>query len=227
MEAPLESEGMRIPVQFTEPESTLMPMNVVESMIVQELRQIRKTTRHKECRICLESEEETSKIITPCRCTGSIEYAHEHCMVEWIKRRLSIDSKKKASCEVCSTDFRFKAANSRHFDCDELSKHYQKQRKELLIFFLVYGSFFLLFFVLTALVIVATEDSTFFMHSFVSQSAGVTICVSVLVIFGLALLVVGVLFVSEYLVREEVVISRVLNFEELKQARNYKIYFRK
>lgn len=31
----------------------------------------------KECRICLEGQENGNRLITPCFCTGSVEFAHE------------------------------------------------------------------------------------------------------------------------------------------------------
>lgn len=52
--------------------------------------------------------------------------------------------------------------------------------------------------------------------------------VSILVIYSVALLVVTILFISEYLVREDVVISQVFKYVEPKNfIKNYKIYFKR
>ena len=61
-----------------------------------------------------------------------------------------------------------------------------------------------------------------------TSGGGSTIIISVLVIYSLALLVVGILFVSEYVVREDVVVAEVNRYVEPKSFINsYKIYFRR
>ena len=37
------------------------------------------------CRICYESSE---KLISICGCTGTIQYVHEECILNWITRKL-------------------------------------------------------------------------------------------------------------------------------------------
>ena len=56
----------------------------------------------KVCRICIESESE-SKMITPCRCTGSVKFVHESCLKSWIISQGGNLFQKK--CELCNTDF--------------------------------------------------------------------------------------------------------------------------
>lgn len=60
----------------------------MERSLVNNLKSMRKVAKHKECRICLEDNEEQSKLVLPCKCTGSMESAHQHCLIEWIKRRV-------------------------------------------------------------------------------------------------------------------------------------------
>lgn len=49
------------------------------------------------CRICLERDENESKLLRACNCTGSQELVHYHCLKAWIE---SSNSKK---CSVCKT----------------------------------------------------------------------------------------------------------------------------
>ena len=167
-------------------------------------------------------------MVIPCRCTGSIEYAHEHCMKEWVKRRVEQEPKKKASCEVCSTPFVYRTANRRHFDCNQLHRHYQKDKKAVLTTFLVYILFWVAWIGIMALVAASKSVQDMPLSALVGQSAGMTIMASVLAIYALGMLVVTVLLISEYFVREDVVISRVCNyFEPKNNPRNMRIYFKR
>uniref|UniRef100_A0A7S2T0G4 RING-type E3 ubiquitin transferase n=1 Tax=Chloropicon primus TaxID=1764295 RepID=A0A7S2T0G4_9CHLO len=63
----------------------------------------------KVCRICRTSEEEEEEdggkrrpLFYPCRCSGSIKYVHEECLVQWLKHS------KRKKCEVCGTEYSFK-----------------------------------------------------------------------------------------------------------------------
>ena len=37
------------------------------------------------CRICYEDNEDVSKLLSPCACSGSMEYIHKHCLIKWIE----------------------------------------------------------------------------------------------------------------------------------------------
>ena len=51
------------------------------------------------CRICYEEDENISKLLYPCACSGSIKYIHDHCLREWIKtKNIRI---KNYKCELC------------------------------------------------------------------------------------------------------------------------------
>lgn len=47
-----------------------------------------------QCRICFE---EDGDLISPCNCSGSIEYMHPMCLKKWIK------SSNSNKCEICNT----------------------------------------------------------------------------------------------------------------------------
>lgn len=54
------------------------------------------------CKICLENSLQ-DQIISPCLCTGSIQYVHEECLKTWILAKWTDLS--QASCEVCKTQY--------------------------------------------------------------------------------------------------------------------------
>jgi len=47
------------------------------------------------CRICLES---TGDLLSPCRCSGSIQLIHESCLLQWIQEK---DAATPPACELC------------------------------------------------------------------------------------------------------------------------------
>ena len=51
-----------------------------------------------ECRICLENED-SIRMISPCKCKGSIQYIHVHCFIKEIK------ASKVYSCSICKTKY--------------------------------------------------------------------------------------------------------------------------
>lgn len=54
----------------------------------------------KACRICRGDEE---PLFYPCKCTGSIRYVHQDCLMEWLRH---VGSKTK--CELCGYEYQFK-----------------------------------------------------------------------------------------------------------------------
>lgn len=55
----------------------------------------------RECRICRGNDEPGRPLFHPCRCSGSIKYTHEDCLVNWLSQSGS------ARCELCNHSFRF------------------------------------------------------------------------------------------------------------------------
>ena len=51
------------------------------------------------CRICMQGEL-AGKLITPCRCAGSIRFVHEECLKAWV---LSQGRLSGTACELCQT----------------------------------------------------------------------------------------------------------------------------
>lgn len=54
-----------------------------------------------ECRICRGGEEPQRPLFHPCKCSGSIKYTHEECLVNWLAQSGT------ARCELCNFAFRF------------------------------------------------------------------------------------------------------------------------
>lgn len=55
----------------------------------------------RECRICRGEDEPDRPLLHPCRCSGSIKYTHEECLVNWLSQSGS------SRCELCNHSFRF------------------------------------------------------------------------------------------------------------------------
>ncbi|KAJ6164107.1 hypothetical protein N7470_002779 [Penicillium chermesinum] len=53
------------------------------------------------CRICHGEATEDEPLFYPCKCSGSIKFVHQSCLVEWLAHS------QKKHCELCKTHFRF------------------------------------------------------------------------------------------------------------------------
>ncbi|KUJ19217.1 uncharacterized protein LY89DRAFT_683143 [Mollisia scopiformis] len=53
------------------------------------------------CRICRGEGSDTEPLFHPCKCSGSIKYVHQDCLMEWLSHS------QKKHCELCKTAFRF------------------------------------------------------------------------------------------------------------------------
>ena len=53
------------------------------------------------CRICRGEGTREEPLFYPCRCSGSIKYVHQDCLMEWLSHS------QKKHCELCKTPFRF------------------------------------------------------------------------------------------------------------------------
>lgn len=53
------------------------------------------------CRICRGESSQDEELFYPCKCSGSIKYVHQSCLMEWLSHS------QKKYCELCKTPFRF------------------------------------------------------------------------------------------------------------------------
>lgn len=53
------------------------------------------------CRICRGEGSKEEPLFYPCKCSGSIKFVHQNCLVEWLSHS------QKKHCELCKTPFRF------------------------------------------------------------------------------------------------------------------------
>ncbi|KAI1312042.1 hypothetical protein F5Y03DRAFT_341174 [Xylaria venustula] len=53
------------------------------------------------CRICRCEATDDEPLFFPCKCSGSIKYVHQDCLMEWLSHS------QKKHCELCKTAFRF------------------------------------------------------------------------------------------------------------------------
>lgn len=54
-----------------------------------------------ECRVCREGRSQ-GPLLRPCRCAGSIMYAHQDCLLQWLRHS------GKDACELCKHRFAFR-----------------------------------------------------------------------------------------------------------------------
>lgn len=53
------------------------------------------------CRICRGESSKDEPLFYPCKCSGSIKFVHQSCLMEWLSHS------QKKHCELCKTPFRF------------------------------------------------------------------------------------------------------------------------
>lgn len=53
------------------------------------------------CRICRGESTTADQLYFPCKCSGTIKYVHQDCLMEWLSHS------RKKYCELCKTHFRF------------------------------------------------------------------------------------------------------------------------
>ncbi|KAI9846433.1 MAG: hypothetical protein M1837_004024 [Sclerophora amabilis] len=53
------------------------------------------------CRICRSEATQEEQLFHPCKCSGSIKFVHQECLMEWLSHS------QKKHCELCKTPFRF------------------------------------------------------------------------------------------------------------------------
>ena len=56
------------------------------------------------CRVCHEESAPDSTLYFPCKCSGTIKYVHQECLIEWLK----ISKNTNDRCEICGENFSFK-----------------------------------------------------------------------------------------------------------------------
>ncbi|KAL8832045.1 MAG: hypothetical protein Q9170_005042 [Blastenia crenularia] len=60
------------------------------------------------CRICRAEASNEEPLFYPCKCSGSIKFVHQSCLMEWLSHS------QKKHCELCKTPFRFTKLYSPH-----------------------------------------------------------------------------------------------------------------
>src|SRR6201996_406228 len=60
------------------------------------------------CRICRGEGTSDEPLFYPCKCSGSIKFVHQDCLMEWLSHS------QKKYCELCKTPFRFTKLYSPH-----------------------------------------------------------------------------------------------------------------
>ena len=92
------------PLVFTqEDQSSSNPtsQNASQSQVVEKAKTQAPPEDHNTCRICRQEESKEEPLFYPCRCSGSIKFVHQACLVSWLSHT------QKKHCELCRTTFRF------------------------------------------------------------------------------------------------------------------------
>ena len=57
----------------------------------------------KQCRICLEENEDLDNLFSPCKCSGTQKYVHRKCLERWRQENLENDNYDR--CQECRTEY--------------------------------------------------------------------------------------------------------------------------
>ena len=99
----------------------------------------------KQCRICLEENEDIDDLISPCKCDGTQKYVHSKCLEKW--RDENLDKENYKRCQECLSDYRIEIIGSnskRFFICKNITRcYYYIVSKQVLFFTLINYSVFL------------------------------------------------------------------------------------
>ena len=80
----LEPDVMNDPIYETNPKGNAKSMDEADT-----------------CRICRAEGSKDEPLFYPCKCSGSIKFVHQDCLMEWLSHS------QKKHCELCKTPFRF------------------------------------------------------------------------------------------------------------------------
>lgn len=65
------------------------------------------------CRLCWGEAEEDDELLSPCSCSGSLEYIHRHCLTDWQRTlRAQGQGRRAHICELCKTPYRLQQQDS-------------------------------------------------------------------------------------------------------------------
>lgn len=78
----------------------------VQPLEIEKIPEEKENPDQKNCKICFEESETslTGKLISPCKCTGSMRFIHEECLKTWlIAQKKNLPS---AVCEICHKKYK-------------------------------------------------------------------------------------------------------------------------
>ena len=91
-------------------------------------RQAHPSNLQEKCRICLCGHEETEPLIQPCECTGTMQFVHRPCLIQWLNTSF------KGRCEVCFYQFKLKRDKAKFKDWRPLPMTSTQKAKYGIIF---------------------------------------------------------------------------------------------
>lgn len=68
------------------------------------------------CRVCFESDQDRSSLISPCDCRGSCLFIHVHCLDKWQETALHSNLPERATtCPICKAKYRYPSQLYMHY----------------------------------------------------------------------------------------------------------------
>ncbi len=79
--------------------------------------------QEKHCRICLGSSQDEEMLLSPCKCCGTMEYAHNQCLMNWYTSKLGVSKiigNNSVQCEICHYNIQYTVEHARKNKCNVL-----------------------------------------------------------------------------------------------------------
>jgi hypothetical protein len=127
-------------------------------------------------------------------------YTHEHCLCEWIKRKINFKLKFKVRCEVCDEPFDYKISKKLSLSFDHLKLNYTRFYVTYRCFFIVMAILILIWLALVVVVGVGSSETYngWIKNNLMSAPQSSIIYISVIIVYVLILTFVILLFLAEY-----------------------------
>jgi len=92
------------------------------------------------CRICLDGEDiNKGKLISPCKCMGSVKFIHENCLKFWVLNNQRVVLK-KLSCELCNCKYLVTYSSEIQVTRKRLCKYIEKIVTVLIVSVIIFSS---------------------------------------------------------------------------------------
>ena len=155
-----------------------------------------------------------------------MQYAHEYCLCEWIKRKINFKSKAKVNCQVCDQPFEYKINKRLFFSWEQLKVNYQRCYEIYRCFFIMMSILlvvWLSFVTLIAIGLAQSDGGWVKSHIlFADQTRIIFLCI--ILVYFLIMVFVSLLFVAQYGVKTEYLVKNMQNYTKKNRRIVSKLY---